>query len=89
MKVFLDDIRPAPDGWVLARWPEDVIELMKSGEVEEISLDHDLSDPFVGGQGYCSSTPERTGYDVLLWIEPHSHCQLFCPCENGGSEVFD
>jgi hypothetical protein len=69
MKIFLDDIRTAPDGWVLARWPEDVIDLLKTGEVEEISLDHDLSDPFAQNQGYCSSVPERTGYDVLLWIE--------------------
>jgi hypothetical protein len=57
MKVFLDDVRPAPDGWVLVRWPAEVIALLETGEVEELSLDHDLGDE------------HRTGYDVLVWIE--------------------
>lgn len=65
MKVYLDDLRIAPDGWVRAYWPEEVIELLKTGQVDEISLDHDLGDAI--------NTPregkERTGYDVLLWIE--------------------
>jgi len=58
LKVFLDDERPTPPGWVHARWPEDVIRLLKTGRVEEISLDHDLGDDRHG-----------TGYDVILWIE--------------------
>lgn len=58
MKVFLDDMRPAPAGWVLVRWPEEAIALLKTGEVEELSLDHDLGDDRHG-----------TGYDVLLWLE--------------------
>ncbi len=58
MKVYLDDERPTPDGWRLARWPEDVIALLKTGDVTHISLDHDL-----GGDD------RGTGYDVLLWIE--------------------
>lgn len=69
MKIWLDDIRTAPEEWVFCRWPEEVIELLKNNKVEEISLDHDLEDPNVIGQGYCSSIKERTGYDVLLWIE--------------------
>jgi hypothetical protein len=58
MKVFLDDVRAAPDNWVQARWPDEVIEYLKTGEVTMISLDHDLGDDERG-----------TGYDVLLWIE--------------------
>lgn len=58
MKVFLDDERKTPDGWVRAYWPQEVIEYLKSGEVIEISLDHDLGDDDRG-----------TGYDVILWIE--------------------
>ena len=60
MKVYLDDVRPTPSGWAHARWPEDVIKLLKEGNVEEISLDHDLGDFLI---------PERTGYDVLVWME--------------------
>ncbi len=58
MKVFLDDERPAPEGWRRVHWPEEAIELLESGEVELISLDHDLGDDDHG-----------TGYDVILWIE--------------------
>jgi hypothetical protein len=55
--VFLDDVRPAPEGWGLARWPDEVIALLETGEVGALSLDHDLGDE------------RRTGYDVLVWIE--------------------
>ena len=58
MKVYLDDERETPDGWVRCYWPDEVIELLYSGEVTDISLDHDLGDDDRG-----------TGYDVLLWIE--------------------
>lgn len=58
MRVFLDDVRPAPEGWTLVGWPEEVIALLETGEVEELSLDHDLGDDEHG-----------TGYDVLVWIE--------------------
>lgn len=58
MKVFLDDERPTPDGWFRVYWPDEAIQVLKSGAVEEISLDHDLGDEARG-----------TGYDVVLWIE--------------------
>ena len=58
MKVYLDDERVTPNGWVRAYWPEEVIELLKTGQVTELSLDHDLGDDERG-----------TGYTVLLWLE--------------------
>ncbi|MDF1660180.1 MAG: hypothetical protein P1V97_00310 [Planctomycetota bacterium] len=58
MKVYLDDVRDTPEGWVRVYWPDEAIELLKTGEVTEISLDHDLGDDNRG-----------TGYDVLLWLE--------------------
>lgn len=58
MKVFLDDERATPPGWVRAYWPEEVIAMLKTGEVTELSLDHDLGDDAHG-----------TGYTVLLWLE--------------------
>ena len=39
MRIFLDDIRPAPEGWTLVRWPEEVIALLETCRVEELSLD--------------------------------------------------
>jgi len=31
MRVFLDDRRPAPEGWTLVRWPEEAIALLEGG----------------------------------------------------------
>ncbi len=58
MKVYLDDTRPTPEGWVGCLWPDEVIALLKTRKVTHLSLDHDLGDDKRG-----------TGYDVLLWIE--------------------
>lgn len=68
MKVFLDDARAAPGGWIHVRWPSDVIILLKSGNVTHLSLDHDLGDDQRG-----------TGYDVLLWIEQEVALHRFTP----------
>ena len=68
MKVYLDDERSTPDGWERVFWPDEAIELLKTGKVEEISLDHDLGDDSRG-----------TGYDVLLWIEEQVHVNNFKP----------
>jgi hypothetical protein len=67
MKVFLDDERAAPAGWTPVRWPAEAIALLETGEVEAISLDHDLGDD------------RRTGYDVLVWIEEAVAMRGFSP----------
>lgn len=68
MKVFLDDERPTPEGWVAVRWPEEAIALLQTGQVTDISLDHDLGDDLHG-----------TGYDVLCWIEEAVATRGFTP----------
>jgi len=60
VKLWLDDERPAPDGWELVKTALECITALRCNEYEEISLDHDLGD---GG----------TGYDVLLYIEAEVH----------------
>lgn len=68
MKVYLDDERETPDHWVRVYWPDEAIELLKTGKVTEISLDHDLGDDERG-----------TGYDVILWIEEAVITRNFTP----------
>lgn len=68
MKVYLDDERKTPTGWVRVYWPDEAIALLKKGDVEEISLDHDLGDDERG-----------TGYDVVLWIEEQVITRGFIP----------
>ncbi len=58
MRIYLDDERPTPAGWVRVYWPDEAIALLETGKVDEISLDHDLGDDARG-----------TGYDVVLWVE--------------------
>jgi len=68
MKVYLDDERPAPAGWMQVRWPEEVICLLQTGQVTDVSLDHDLGDDQRG-----------TGYDVIRWIEDQVAFHDFTP----------
>lgn len=59
MKVWLDDVRPAPEGWVLTRNVEEAKALLLAGGVSHLSLDHDL-----GGDG-----PDA--YALCLWMAEH------------------
>lgn len=58
IKVYLDDKRKTPDGYIRAFWPEDVYTFLNNLNVVELSLDHDLGDDTHG-----------TGYDVVCYIE--------------------
>ena len=68
MKVYLDDLRTPPEGWTHVLWPDEAIAWLKTGQVEEISLDHDLGNDERG-----------TGYDVILWIEEAVATKGFAP----------
>jgi len=58
IKIWLDDAREAPEGWLRAFWPDEVFSLLMNYKVDVISLDHDLGNDERG-----------TGYDVLLALE--------------------
>ncbi|WP_373372107.1 cyclic-phosphate processing receiver domain-containing protein [Nannocystis bainbridge] len=68
MRLWLDDERPAPPGWLPVRWPDEVVALLQTGAVAELSLDHDLGDDARG-----------TGYDVVRWIEEAVATRGFVP----------
>ena len=72
VKVWLDDVRPAPGGWVHVTTVAAAIELLESGEVEEMSLDHDLGD-------FDDRGAEKDGYSVLAWIEEQVALNGFVP----------
>lgn len=60
MRIWLDDERRAPDGWLHVKTaPECMSAIAENmGIVEAISLDHDLGPNEAG-----------TGYHVCLWLE--------------------
>jgi len=69
MKIYLDDMRECPEGFILAKTALEAIELLKNNQVEEISLDHDLGDDKNLG----------TGYDVVKWIEEQVAVNNYIP----------
>lgn len=58
MRIYLDDERTPPEGWILARSVPVLIHLLQTQkDVTHLSLDHDLGDG------------EMTGYDFMRWLE--------------------
>lgn len=68
MKVYLDDERKTPEGWTRCFTASECIALLETGNVEELSLDHDLGPPSAG-----------TGYDVVVWMEEAVFTRNFIP----------
>ena len=66
MKLYLDDERKPPEGWVVIKSAEMAIRLLKKGIVSAIRLDHDLG-------------RKKTGYDVLQWMEKAVVTEGFIP----------
>ena len=63
MKVWLDDVRTEPAGWIRARTASEAIAFLEAGGVDEISLDHDLEPAHYEGK-----FDARTGIAVAYWI---------------------
>ena len=62
IRLWLDDVRPVPDGWEWVKTAWDAIDVLSAGGVVEVSLDHDLGPPEAG-----------SGYDVARWIESEAY----------------
>lgn len=56
INVFLDDLRPNPPGYKLARTAEQAVNYLRTGKVDILSLDYDLS------------TASVTGLDVVRFM---------------------
>ena len=74
MKLWVDDARPAPQGWESASNYGEAVGILADGQVAEISLDYDLNLEAVAttpcGISIATSNDDApTGYDVALWIE--------------------
>lgn len=67
MKIWLDDICPAPDGWVHVKNSAEAIELIETQDVEAISLGDEL------GAG------EPEGYKVIDYIEARIAFRIIMP----------
>lgn len=81
MRLWHDDTRPAPAGWVWARTNAQAKELLMAGTCEEISLDHDLGLNELGideledwdklielTYALAETIVEETGVDLVEWM---------------------
>lgn len=59
LKVWLDDVRPAPQGWHWVKTVEDAKIALQLGDVSHMSLDNDL------GEG------QTEGRKLVDWMEEH------------------
>ncbi|MGW5519105.1 cyclic-phosphate processing receiver domain-containing protein [Nocardia africana] len=69
MKLFVDDERPAPEGWTLIKTSLETIALMhqlrERGEtLEALSLDHDLGTRM-------ETYEDETSRPIMLWMCQH------------------
>ncbi len=83
INLWLDDIRPAPIGWIWVKTDQEARDHLQRGDVEFASLDHDLGACEVCLDGMTEeqwmmkhrymSMPNcphfGTGYTLLCWME--------------------
>lgn len=58
--LWVDDERPAPVGWDVARNYDEAIAKLSTNKYDRVSLDHDIAS--------FTSEREMTGYDIALWL---------------------
>lgn len=57
IRLWLDDVRPAPEGWTWVKTVSEAQYYLSQGNVDEVSFDHDLGDVGI-----------LTGYDLVKWM---------------------
>ena len=60
MKLWVDDLRPAPQGYVWCHSTAEAISLIRSNDIEILSLDHDAGSYAMLGGDYIA---------ILNWME--------------------
>ena len=81
MKLWLDDIRPAPEGWTWAKNIKQAINLLQRNKVEEASLDHDL-----GACDACMKLFETV--DANEWLKKSKFTSMpHCPHVGTGHQL--
>ena len=68
MRIWLDDERPAPSNYDRhVKTASEAIVLLKTGQVKQISFDHDLGNK------------KGTGYTVASWVEEQAYNGKIAP----------
>lgn len=75
MKLFVDDVRQAPDGWMVVRTIDEAKLQLSRDDIEAVSLDHDM--------GACP-TCEAEGKSVGDMLTPETTYAHWCPHASDG-----
>lgn len=70
IKLFIDDVRDAPEGWKLCRTITDAINFLNIFDASEISLDHDITHRIPSGK-------DRYDYSFIACSENYSAVACF------------
>jgi hypothetical protein len=86
VKLWVDDRRPAPRGWARAYTVAEAKAILEAGDVDDVSLDHDLGacerclgglsvEEWLGSHDYNMPVCEHigTGYTLCLWMADTGH----------------
>jgi hypothetical protein len=69
VKLWLDDVRPAPEGWRHVKNAMDAIAFLQTGLVTEASLDYDVQwSPPYSVEDWENN---QTGFAVVRWMAMH------------------
>lgn len=81
VNLWLDDVRPAPQGYTWAKTAKEARDLLATGAVVEASLDHDLGGEIttITASGIAvagmieSLTPDENGTALVRWMVETGH----------------
>lgn len=66
IKLWVDDLRVAPQGWVLARTITEAVRMLSTLKVDEISLDHDIM--LIDERGSWTGKNSAENYTAIAWF---------------------
>lgn len=68
LKVWLDDERPAPEGWVWVKDTDLLKKMLVNGGIAQVSLDHDLGTGMPDGSNLINWMEEQGIWPPLVII---------------------
>jgi hypothetical protein len=79
LNVYMDDVRTCPyPGWTVTRTVEDTMTLLAAGDVNHLSLDHDM--------GACAACREA-GLDIGNMLTPETTYMHWCQHAMDGTKL--
>lgn len=89
MKLFVDDIRRCPAGWVPARTITEAIRILAAMPVEVVSLDHDIACRLATGQEHSSDETFEAVARYIALMNPRPVVEIHTANIGAGRHMAD